>query len=258
VSLAAASIGVGELFRSVFAQFLATGRVGASPGRFNILTLDDSPGDLPQLPSSIEIGRVHLVGAGAVGQAAIYTLARVSATGTLVVVDPEQISLSNLQRYILAFDSDVSVSKCSLVARALNGSRFETVYRECCWGDDELTMDNVEAVCTAVDTEAVRIGIQAGLPRKIYNAWTQPADLGWSRHEKFGDDPCLACLYWPNRPRPSHHELIASAVRQHELRGRGFVEALSSVVILERLHRKWRCRLHISRSWRESCWQLKY
>ncbi len=218
VSLAAATIGVGELFRSVSAQFLATGRVGISPGRLNILTLDELPADLPQLASKIDIGRVYLVGAGAIGQAAIYTLARVSATGSLVVVDPEQIALSNLQRYVLAIDSDVGVSKCSLVTRALQGSGIETVCCESRWGDDELSMDNVEVVCTAVDTEAVRIGIQASLPRRIYNAWTQPADLGWSRHESFGDDPCLACLYWPNRKRPSHHELIARAIRQHELR----------------------------------------
>jgi len=217
-SLAAASIGVGELFRSVFAQFLATGRVGVSPGRLNILTLDVLPADLPQLSSNIDIGRVHLVGAGAIGQAAVYTLARVSAIGTLEVVDPEQIALSNLQRYVLSIDSDVNASKCSIVARALKGSRLETICHECCWGEEELTKDDVEVVCTAVDTEAVRIGIQAGLPRKIYNAWTQPADLGWSRHERFGDDPCLACLHWPNRPRPSHHQLIARAVRQHELR----------------------------------------
>ena len=72
--------------------------------------------------------------------------------------------------------------------------------------------------CVAVDTEARRIAIQAGLPRMIYNAWTQPADLGWSRHELFGTEPCLACLYWPTRPRPSQHELIARALKQAELR----------------------------------------
>jgi len=154
-----------------------------------------------------------------VGQAAIYTLARVSAIGTLVVVDPEDISLSNLQRYVLTTDGDVGSSKCSLAARALRGSRIASVCRDCSWGDAALTADGpVESVCTAVDTEAVRIAIQAGLPRRIYNAWTQPADLGWSRHESFGNAPCLACLYWPNRSRPSQHELIAQAIHQAELR----------------------------------------
>ncbi len=31
-------------------------------------------------------------------------------------------------------------------------------------------------------------------------------------------DPCLACLYWPTRPRPNRHELIAAALGQHQLR----------------------------------------
>ena len=47
-----------------------------------------------------------------------------------------------------------------------------------------------------------RIGIQAGLPLRIYNAFTGPLDLGWSRHERFGDEPCLACLYWPTGTFP--------------------------------------------------------
>lgn len=218
VSLAAATIGVGELFRSIFAEFLPTGRVHETPAVLNVLTLGDSRADLPSLPSDIDIGRVYLAGAGAVGQATIYTLARVSARGTLVVVDPEQIALSNLQRYVLANDGDVGSSKCSLAVRALRGSRIETLCHEASWGDDGVGGDRADVVCAAVDTESVRMEIQAGLPRSTYNAWTQPADLGWSRHEDFGNAPCLACLYWPNRPRPSQHELIATAVGQAELR----------------------------------------
>jgi hypothetical protein len=226
VALAAASIGVGELFRYVFAEFLPAGRLRPSPGRLNLLTFNDSPEELPQLPTNVEIGRVHLAGAGAIGQAAIYTLARVSATGTLIVVDPEQITLSNLHRYVLTKDSDVGASKCSLVARALRGSQLEVVCHEVSWGDENLiTQGEVKTVCTAVDSEAVRIGVQAGLPRSIYNAWTQPADLGWSRHENFGTTPCLACLYWPNRSRPSDYELIARALRQEEVRVLAYLTA---------------------------------
>jgi len=223
-SLAAAAIAVGELFRSVFAEALPAGRTRPQPATFNILTLDESSGPLEALPSVIDIGRIHLVGAGAVGQAMIYTLARLSVTGTLVVVDPEQIALTNLQRYTLTTDSDVGLSKCSLAVRALKGSRLATVCCEAKWGDEQLaTYGELDTVCSAVDTEAVRIEIQASLPRRIYNAWTQPADLGWSRHEDFGQAPCLACLYWPTRAKPSQHELIAHAIDQAELRVLGYL-----------------------------------
>jgi hypothetical protein len=70
----------------------------------------------------------------------------------------------------------------------------------------------------ALDSPEARIGVQASLPGPIYNAWTQPADVGWSRHEHFGVEPCLACLYWPESERPSRHEQIAEAFRQHPLR----------------------------------------
>lgn len=217
-ALGAGALAVGEIFRTVFARFLPSGRVRRSPGTLNVVSLDESKANLPELPSEISFGRVHLAGAGAVGQAAVYALAHLSASGTLVVVDPESISLSNLQRYVLAFDDDVGASKCGLVARALQGHRLTIVSVEALWGDNEHTVGQVECVCTALDTAAARIGVQAALPRRIYNAWTQPADVGWSRHESFGEEPCLACLYVPSGPRPSQHELISRALGQHELR----------------------------------------
>jgi hypothetical protein len=70
----------------------------------------------------------------------------------------------------------------------------------------------------ALDSAEARIGVQASLPGTAYNAWTQPADVGWSRHESFGVEPCLACLYWPAQPVANRHEQIAAAFGQHPLR----------------------------------------
>jgi ThiF family len=217
-SLAVAAFGVGEVFRTVFARFLKCGRVAPTPGVLNLLTLDGSNAVLPDLPDNIPLGRVHLAGAGAVGQAALYTLAQTTASGALVVVDPESIALSNLQRYVLAFDSDVGIQKTQIARRAIEESALSFVGVDAVWGDQDATVSKIETVCTALDSSAARIGVQAGLPRRIFNAWTQPADIGWSRHESFGDDACLACLYFPSGPRPSQHELVARAVRQAELR----------------------------------------
>jgi hypothetical protein len=159
-----------------------------------------------------------------VGQAAIYALARVSATGTLFVVEPETVSLSNLQRYVLTTDADVGASKCELAERALGKTkRIATVPIEAEWGVDHAQITGAEVICSAVDSEATRIAIQASLPRAAYNAWTQPDDIGWSRHEQFGEEPCLACLYWPTKQRPSDHENIARALREHELRVLGYL-----------------------------------
>jgi len=223
-SLAGAAIGTAELFRQVFAEFLPKGRVGPSPGRFNVLTHGPTSAMLPDLPPDIPLGRVHLVGAGAVGQAAVYALARVSATGTIIVVDPQEVAISNLQRYVLAMDGDVGTSKCAIVERTLK-NKLETVSVPASWSLDRPETQNAEVICAAVDSEDIRIALQASLPRRVYNAWTQPDDIGWSRHERFGVDPCVACLYWPARPRPSYHELVARAIRQHELRTLSYLSA---------------------------------
>lgn len=219
-SLAAASIAASELFRMVFADRIVSGRHTPIPARFNLLTNQSTslPASLPDLPSDIALGRVHLVGAGAIGQAVVYALARVSATGQVIVVDPENVTESNLQRYVLSLDEDVGRSKCEIVERALAKSRLEVVPVGAPWSLDIEEVKNAQVVCVAVDTASLRIEIQAALPARLYNAWTQPGDLGWSRHEQFSVQPCLACLYWPTRPKPSYHELIAAAIKQHELR----------------------------------------
>lgn len=217
-ALAAGALGVGELFRSVFKDFLPSGRRGPQPAVLNLVTLDDSNKELPELPSTIDIETLHLAGAGAVGQAALFALRQLPILGRLVVVDPESIEVSNLQRYVLAMDGDVGMSKCAVAQRTFQGTNVDVVAVETVWGNDEHSATGVKTVAVALDTSAARIGIQAGLPWAIYNAWTQPADLGWSRHERFGEEPCLACLYTPSGLRPSQHELIARALHQPELR----------------------------------------
>jgi hypothetical protein len=219
-TMAAASLGVSEVFRTIFASQLGPNRsrTSAAPRTLNLLTLDTSRTAAPDLPEHIDLGRIHLAGAGAIGQAAIYALARSGGRGTLVVVDPEDLALSNLQRYVLATDADVGQQKCALAERALRNSGLSAERIPAKWGEDPRTIEGVRVVMVAVDSSETRIAIQASLPRAAYNAWTQPEDLGWSRHERFGEDPCLACLYWPSGATPNQHELIARALRQPSLR----------------------------------------
>lgn len=215
-ALAAAALGVGELFRVVFAEELGRrGRRGPQPGRINLVTLGEAS-DVPSQLRPPELGEFALVGAGAIGQAAALTLAASGARGTMVTVDHEPIELSNLQRYVLARDGDVGATKVDLLRDRLASSEIDVVPVACRWHVE--VADRFRPTLVALDSAEDRIAIQAALPGPIYNAWTQPADVGWSRHETFGDDPCLACLYMPTGRRPNLHEQIAEAFSQHPRR----------------------------------------
>jgi len=215
--LAAAALGVGELFRGVFCRELGDrGRHTRTPWGVNLVSLG-APSPVPEERAiGADVGVFALVGAGAIGQAAILTVAVQQARGRVLVIDPERVTLSNLQRYVLTLDSDVGAVKTELAARAAQGTDLEVAQAPAAW--DATVLEGAEPVLVAVDSTDDRIAIQASLPAAVFNAYTQPADLGWSRHERFGEDACLACVYWPDRPRPDRHEMIAEALGQHPLR----------------------------------------
>jgi hypothetical protein len=215
-ALLAAAWGIGEAFRVVFAAQLGDrGRRAAKPFAFNMITLGDPKSGLPWADGP-EIGRFNLVGAGAVGQAAAHTLAVSGARGTMVAVDHETLTLSNLQRYVLGRDSDVGAVKVKLLKQRLDSPELKVMAQRSKWEVGRASKRVPSLV--ALDSAAARIELQASLPGPIYNAWTQPADVGFSRHEHFGEQPCLACLYWPTQSGPSRHEQIGSALNQHPIR----------------------------------------
>lgn len=219
-ALLAAALGVGEVFRIVFADALPRPRAGAQPGGFNLITLGDpEPG--PALVAAPDLGTFTLVGAGAIGQAAAYSLRAIGARGTMLAVDPEQVAPSNLQRYVLTRDADCGAIKVDLLVERLAGSGLAVVPIATEWS--VVIADEPQPTLVALDSAEARIAVQASLPGPIYNAWTQPDDVGWSRHERLGEDACLACLYWPEGERLHEHEQIARAFSQHPLRVLGYL-----------------------------------
>lgn len=216
-AMAAAALGLGELFRCLFADKLTHERSAPATVALNLISLGE-PSEIPYTPEQVDVGVVHLVGCGAIGQAAVAALAHLPVTGTLHAVDHDRLDEGNLQRYLLSFANDLDKPKPELVARALAGHGLQVVEIDTRWGSDERSGPGCETVLCALDSKQGRIELQAGLPRQIFNAWTQPQDIGVSRHGSFGNDPCLACLMWPRHKRPSESESIARALNEHELR----------------------------------------
>ncbi len=214
-TMTGACLGAAELFRTVFADELGErGRRGPQPGTITLTDADVEPGFI----KGLVLPPMSLAGAGAVGQAAVLALAASGATGTMKVVDPEVLELSNLQRYVLSHMHNLGVAKVDLVGDLLTPLGWTVERVQTVWGADARSGPGQNRVLVALDSAKDRIGLAGGLHANIYNAWTQPADLGVSRHTRFGDEPCLACLYFPLHERPGDDEVIANALGEHRLR----------------------------------------
>lgn len=208
---AAACLAAAALFRRIFLidwdQRLETDL------RFSVLAgerIQASTDDLG-LPAVLA-GEAVLVGAGAIGHGALWALRRLPTNGRVHVVDPEQVELSNLQRYVLAERRHEHATKVDVAAELDATVRLEP--RE---GDlaGFLAANGYRwpAMLLALDSAQARVGAQASLPTWIANAWTQPGDLGVSSHSAFGGDgACVACLYLPDGPLKNEDELVAEAL----------------------------------------------
>ncbi|MCW2993824.1 MAG: thiF family protein [Conexibacter sp.] len=203
---AAACLATAAIFRRVFLDVPTESVVfDAYGGRFQIGESN------PSLPARLN-GDAVLAGAGAIGNGALWALARVPVAGVVHVVDHEDVELSNLQRYVLANREDEGAVKVDLAARdsvqlELNGYRAnlgaflaEHDYR---WPTMMLGLDSARD----------RVAAQASLPEFIINAWTQPGDLGISAHSTFGGDgACVSCLYLPAGRNRNEDELVAETL----------------------------------------------
>lgn len=185
-----------------------------------------------------------LVGVGAVGNAALWTLARAPVDGTLHLVDPQRIELSNIQRYVLATRADDGRSKVELGASW--STRGLTLLPHQLGLTEFLSRNGYtwDYFLLGLDSARDRRSAQAALPRWIGNAWTQPGDIGVSTHPRFGEvGACVACLYLPGGRLQNEDELVAAALSvpqlQMEIRTllysgaplqRGFLEVVAAAV----------------------------
>jgi len=211
-SAAAACFGAAAIFRHFFHNELG---VTAPDEEFVLSLLDYS-----RVPSTLteaidyELGEIVLAGAGAIGNAAVWLLARTYCGGRIHVVDPEIVDDSNPQRYILTDAQSGGLPKVDLAARELSTSKLEPVPHTVPWSAFIGNQPNWKfpLAAVALDTLEDRIAVQASLPKWILNSWTQANDIGVSRHGFNSESACLACLYWPKKQRKNLDEMIKEAI----------------------------------------------
>lgn len=206
---AAAALACAELFRRIFLKSPQEQDVSLS-----LLRFDNVTGANLDLKDE-DIGEVLFVGVGAVGNAALWALSRDTQTrGRLWLVDGEEVTLSNLQRYALTSYADVGRSKVLLGKAALSRSSLAVE-------PIQLTLEqfieaqgaiDIPVLVVSVDNVDGRRSAQALLPRLVVNGWTGDQALGASWHVLSRDTACLACLYHPHRQGASATEQAAKAL----------------------------------------------
>ena len=214
-------------FGAGLAACLATANV------FRYLFLPDGPakldtdicfpsdaGSFPDLKSTTLNDPLVLFGVGAIGNSASWAFARTPFCGQIHLVDPEDVELSNLQRYVLCTRSDEGNSKVDTVAEKFAGTLKALPHRGTLASFLVANGYKWERIAVALDSAHDRKAVQRSLPRWVANAWTQLDDLGVSSHEFLGQGACLACLYLPTEESPSEDQIVAEGLKIPHLRDR--------------------------------------
>ncbi len=130
---AAACLAAAQVFRTLFAV-----QIGGTPEEEVSLSLLDysvNQDDMGGLASNSHFEGVTLVGAGAIGNAFLWTLARSGATGKFTVVDPELVDDANLQRYVLTDVHSPGRSKVEVTRERFAGTGLDVTTFAGSWAE---------------------------------------------------------------------------------------------------------------------------
>ena len=200
----AACLSASDLFRFLFLP----GNELNGDAEFGVPDGIGSPGDGAVIEG--DVGSFVLAGGGAIGNAAVWALARTEVTGSIEIVDHECVDLGNLQRYVLAERHEEGKPKASALAGCLGGTLQARGNESRLAEFLQRKRHRIDNLLLALDSAKDRCGAQASLPRQIANAWTRPGGLGVSVHN-FLEGACVNCLYLPDGQQKNEDEKIAEA-----------------------------------------------
>ncbi len=145
----------------------------------------------------LKAARVLIVGAGGLGAPAALYLAA-AGVGQIILVDPDVVDLSNLQRQVIYTEADISRPKVAAAAdhlRALNPhvevTAFKGAFDETI--ADDLVRD-VDLVLDGTDDFAVRFCVNAACVRHAKPLVSGAIGRWTGQVGVFGSRPCYQCL----------------------------------------------------------------
>lgn len=206
----ASCVGVANVFRYVFREFISDIQFD-NEFSLSLINLDlESAENISDKP--IDLEDFTLVGFGAIGNGVIWALSKTPfVKGRLTIVEPEEVDITNLQRYVLAEERHIETPKIQIAQEHLINSDLELIPVKDNW-IGYLNSKNTwleKSVLVAIDNVNDRIAIQSSLPKEIINSYTENNLVGISRHKAFGQEACLVCTYMPGEQRKSYSQEVS-------------------------------------------------
>ncbi|CCF97128.1 conserved hypothetical protein [Ralstonia solanacearum K60] len=167
------------------------------------LTLQfDSLGvDLSVLDEAVQLGKVYLAGAGAIGNALLWAMQGLNVSGELHVVDFDHVEEGNLQRQLWFDNDDIGKRKCErLVEKAQPYFPNLTLiprHSELQCLPEKNSGAWLAKLIVAVDSRRVRRRLQEEvLPGEIFDASTTDiTEVVVHYHRQPTQHACLSCIY---------------------------------------------------------------
>ena len=170
----------------------------------------------PPVPKILDLGDLTIVGCGAIGQALCFGLKSItSLAGKVTLIDHDELEPSNEQRYVLASPENRGKNKAWCMCQFLdhNNPLLNLVGVPTSYEDhaNAVNMPVGSKATVAVDNILTRLNVQAGLPRVLWNAWTDVSDAGLrygiGRHALDDRYECIWCAYFPTGKQPTEMEM---------------------------------------------------
>lgn len=175
---------------------------------------------LPSVPSTdpVKIGTAYLAGAGAIGNAFLWTLRHFDVTGILHVYDPDRVSAGNLNRQIYFGIDDLGHEKAARLAmRAQSdfaGLKLVPHSLSLQASPAKLSDDRwLTTLIVGVDSRRARRHLQSELPMRVFDASTTGVE---EIVVHFNEEPnrraCMGCIYHETPDETARERHVADAL----------------------------------------------
>jgi len=167
---------------------------------------------LSELSGKVKLDKAVLVGGGGVANGLLWALEEVDAHGTMGVVDPKNVSSSNLNRCLYFDDADVGQPKAEVLAKKfkhplLTLAPFVGTFA------DLSKKGAVRRAITTTDSRAARRGVRNQYPLEIIDASTTGVSEVVTFSEKQPtESACLSCVYIHIAQETEREQHIANAL----------------------------------------------